>query len=99
MTFNELSIDSQTATGSLRVSKKIQHEPLSECVRQAMEYYYERLDGHPPKDLYHMVISEIERPLLQCVLDHSGGNQSRAAAALGISRSTLRKKLAQYEID
>jgi DNA-binding protein Fis len=28
-----------------------------------------------------------------------GGNQSKASKMLGISRSTLRKKLAQYDLD
>jgi Fis family transcriptional regulator len=45
-----------------------------------------------------MVLAEVERPLLACVLEKVGGNQSRAAQVLGISRSTLRKKLAHYHI-
>lgn len=35
-------------------------------------------------------------PLLREVLDWCGGNQSRAAATLGINRATLRKKLQLY---
>ncbi|WP_295368562.1 helix-turn-helix domain-containing protein [Thiolapillus sp.] len=31
-------------------------------------------------------------------MEHTNGNQTRAAAVLGISRSTLRKKLALYDI-
>ncbi len=31
-------------------------------------------------------------------MGHTGGNQTKAAALLGISRSTLRKKLAQYDL-
>ena len=44
-------------------------------------------------------MEEMERPLLHTVMEHTGGNQTRAAALLGISRSTLRKKLAQYGLD
>ena len=35
-----------------------------------------------------------DRHLLALVLRHTGGNLSRAAAALGITRATLRSKLA-----
>jgi Fis family transcriptional regulator len=45
-----------------------------------------------------MVLSEVERPLLEAVLAHTGSNQSKAARVLGISRSTLRKKLIQYHL-
>ncbi len=43
--------------------------------------------------LHAMLIREIESPLLREVLHFYDGNQSRAAATLGINRSTLRKKL------
>jgi Fis family transcriptional regulator len=45
-----------------------------------------------------MVIEEVERPLIETVLDYAQGNQTQAARLLGISRSTLRKKMAHYGI-
>jgi Fis family transcriptional regulator, factor for inversion stimulation protein len=51
-----------------------------------------------PDNLYHIVIEAVERPLLKTVLHHVGGNQSLAARMLGISRSTLRKKLQHLSI-
>jgi len=47
-------------------------------------------DAH---DLYQRVLERVERPLLEAVLAHTGGNQIRAAAILGINRNTLRKKI------
>jgi Fis family transcriptional regulator len=41
-------------------------------------------------------MDEVERPLIETVLDAAANNQSVAARMLGISRSTLRKKLAAY---
>jgi Fis family transcriptional regulator len=50
-------------------------------------------------DLHDMVIREVERPMIETVLDHTHGNQTRAAGMLGISRSTFRKKMAHYGIN
>ena len=72
---------------------------LSEHVRIAVEAYFSQLDGHPVNGLYAMVISEVERPLIQTVLEHCGHNQSKAAQVLGLSRSTLRKKITQYGLE
>ena len=69
---------------------------LSVHVKQALDLYFAQLKGHDAADLYNMVISEVEKPLLEAVLAYCGHNQSKAAKALGLSRSTLRKKLEQY---
>jgi Fis family transcriptional regulator len=81
------------------VGRTSEAERLADCVREALDNYFAHLDGHTPTDLYEMVLAEVEKPLFSCVLQHMGGNQTRAAQALGISRSTLRKKLARYQID
>jgi Fis family transcriptional regulator, factor for inversion stimulation protein len=73
--------------------------PLCKHVAEVIDAYFENLDGHKVSDLYRLVISEVERPLLQRVLHHAGGNQTRAAEILGINRTTLRKKLRQHGID
>ncbi len=80
------------------VAKSKQTEPLQECVRDALSSYFRQLDGHKATDLYQMVIAEVERPLFETVMQHAGGNQTHAARILGISRSTLRKKLAIYHL-
>ena len=43
--------------------------------------------------LYDRVIGEVERPLIETMLARHGGNQLRAARALGLNRNTLRKRL------
>lgn len=70
--------------------------PLSAYVRQATELYFSQLRGNEAECLHHMVISACEKPLLEVTLNHCGQNQSKAAKVLGLSRSTLRKKLEQY---
>ena len=70
--------------------------PLSVHVKSTVSRYLEQLHGHDAIDLYAMVMSEVEKPLLEATLEHSGHNQSKAAKALGLSRSTLRKKMDFY---
>jgi Fis family transcriptional regulator len=81
------------------VVKTHRSDPLRECVREALSNYFTHLNGHRVTNLYDLVLAEVEGPLLRTVLEHTGGNQTQAASLLGISRSTLRKKLAQYEIE
>ena len=77
-------------------SIKIAAIPLSAHVKQTVEQYFTHLNGHDAVGLHAMVIGEVEKPLLQATLEHSGHNQTKAAKALGLSRSTLRKKLEYY---
>jgi Fis family transcriptional regulator, factor for inversion stimulation protein len=70
--------------------------PLSAYIKQAIDLYFTQLKGHDVVGLHAMVISEVEKPLLEVALHHSGHNQSKTAKALGLSRSTLRKKMDQY---
>ena len=67
---------------------------LRECVTRAVRRYLHDMDSQMPEGLYDLVLREVETPLLREVLAWAGGNQSKAAAALGINRATLRKKLA-----
>jgi Fis family transcriptional regulator len=78
--------------------KKTAIIPLSVHVKQTVGLYFSELKGHDAVDLYAMVIGEVEKPLLEATLAHTGYNQTKAAKALGLSRSTLRKKLDQYGI-
>ena len=41
----------------------------------------------------------IEKPLVEIVLKETNGNQTQAANILGVNRNTLRKKIAEYEIE
>lgn len=77
-------------------SKKASVIPLSAHVKQTVEQYFLHLNGHDAVDLHAMVIAEVEKPLLKATLEHAGNNQTKAAKALGLSRSTLRKKLEFY---
>lgn len=72
---------------------------IEQCINAALDAYFSDLDGHGTHDLYQMVMATVEKPMLEAVLHHTRGNQTRAAEVLGINRGTLRKKLKQYGLD
>ena len=69
---------------------------LQEAVTSNLEKYFEDLDNTQPGLIYDMVLSAVEKPMLEVVMRHAGGNQLRASAMRGINRNTLRKKLTTY---
>ena len=75
-----------------------QTNEISECVRKSLNRYFKDLDGEKPRAVYDMVIRNVERPLLEMVLDQAAGNQTVAAEMLGINRNTLRKKIQSLKI-
>ena len=71
---------------------------ISEVVRRSLERYFKDLDGAKPAAIYDMVLRNVEKPLLETVLDKADGNQTVAARMLGINRNTLRKKMEELKI-
>jgi Fis family transcriptional regulator len=72
--------------------------PIDDCVRTSLEQYFKDLRGAEPHAMHQMVIDAVEKPLLDVVMQHAQGNQSRAADWLGINRNTLRRKLLDHKL-
>ena len=71
---------------------------IAECVRKSLEKYFKDLDGERPRTVYEMVLKNVEKPMIEVVLDYAEGNQTVAARWLGINRNTLRKKMELLKI-
>ena len=71
---------------------------IEDCVRASLESYFRDLHGIEPNGMYHMLVSVVEKPLLDVVMARAEGNQSRAAQWLGLNRNTLRKKLVEHKL-
>jgi Fis family transcriptional regulator len=77
----------------------VNENDMARHVRRSLKEYFTDLDGEAPCcEMYDMVMNCVEKPLLEMVLGHVGGNQTRAAEMLGINRNTLRKKMQQHGI-
>jgi Fis family transcriptional regulator len=71
---------------------------IEACIRDSLEVYFKDLRGVEPSDMYDMILGVVEKPLLDVVMQHAEGNQSRAAEWLGINRNTLRRKLLDHKL-
>ena len=65
-------------------------------MQQALRNYLSQLNGQEVTELYEMVLSEVEAPMLDIIMQYTRGNQTRASIMMGINRGTLRKKLKKY---
>jgi len=74
----------------------IEENEIAACMRRSLNRYFKDLDGEMPSEIYGMVVSAVEKPLLAYILDRTEGNQTRAADMLGINRNTLRKKMREH---
>jgi DNA-binding NtrC family response regulator len=69
-------------------------EPASSAgVNLELEAFIHQRLQPDARDLYSEVHGQVDRFLLPCVLEYTGGSQHKAARLLGISRQTLRLKL------
>ncbi|WKZ12881.1 MAG: DNA-binding transcriptional regulator Fis [Gammaproteobacteria bacterium] len=99
MTTKRKTAGIRKSTGRQRESVvQLRNRPLRDFTDEALRTYFRDLNGHKPNELYDLVLGEVEPPLFEAVLDYTQGNQSRAAAILGLNRATLRKKLRQYDL-
>lgn len=71
---------------------------LEDCVRQSLQAYFKDLKDTEPAGLYNMLVSVVEKPMLEEVMQQASHNQSKAAEWLGLNRNTLRKKLVEHKL-
>ena len=71
---------------------------IDDSIRATLEQYFKDLRGAEPNGLHELFLGAAEKPLLDVVLRHADGNQSKAAEWLGINRNTLRRKLLDHKL-
>ncbi|MFT5131761.1 MAG: Fis family transcriptional regulator [Gammaproteobacteria bacterium] len=72
---------------------------LGDYVKDAMDKYFSDMDGHEPNNLHELVMSQVEKPLIESVINNARGNISRASELLGLNRGTLRNRMQKYGLD
>jgi len=71
---------------------------LEGLINQKLQSSLAQIDLQDMNNLYEMVLHQMERPLINIVLEKTRGNQVKAADVLGINRNTLRKKIQTLNI-
>ena len=72
--------------------------PIAESITQSISEYFKHLEGTEVNNIYELVLREVEKPLIKSIMNFANGNQSQAAKWLGLSRNTLRKLIAKYNL-
>ena len=57
-------------------------EHIQDVVKKSLEKYFRDLGEQEPSNMYEMVISTVEKPLLEAVMSRAEGNQSHSAEML-----------------
>lgn len=79
-------------------TRSIATSALAETVTSEVRYMLAHYLASNEGGLYDRVLQQVERPLLEQVMQQCQGNQLKAAAMLGINRNTLRKKLRRHNL-
>lgn len=92
-----------TANNNLDPSKIPVHDlsknNINDCVRDALKTYFSDIGDHDVTNVYELVISQVEKPLLEVVLEQTRGNMTKASKVLGLNRGTLRTRMKKYGIE
>ena len=102
-TMNEIAIGTTSVSDTENLQKHLNApseagQTLRMCVETSLRHYFDHLEGADVTDVYNLVLSEVEAPLLEAVMSYVKGNQTKASEVLGLNRGTLRKKLKQYDL-
>lgn len=103
-TISEIESPSRRLNGKdqTRLQKTEAHkknEPcLDELIEKKLSHFVSKISQSDGKNLYDLLIQEVEKPLIKFALKATDGNQVQASQLLGMHRNTLRKKMKDLKI-
>lgn len=70
------------------------HSSITNCLQSNLRNFFAKHNmEEPDSGLYHRIMSEVEKELINETLIYCDNIQSKASKILGINRNTLRKKI------
>lgn len=92
--FDEADVTQQVeATPSPCEPKTSSKCSLEDLVLARLREYASNLQGHAARNMYDLIMPQLERPLVRVALELAEGRQTHAAEMLGIHRNTLRTRI------
>lgn len=79
-------------------AKSLKDPVLDDFVERKLRDFVKNMKNSGVRNLYSMLLAEVDRPLITHILKETNGNQIRAAQLLGMNRNTLRKKIKTLKI-
>ncbi len=79
-------------------SLKTNDPRIDETILESLEIYFNRLGEQKPHAVLEMVKNAAEKPTIEFVLKKTKYNLTLSSKILGVTRATLRKKLAKHQI-
>ncbi len=73
-------------------------DDYTETFRKIVDPIMPKLITNSPGQIYHFLESALERAVIASCLKHYEGNQVKTSETLGISRNTLRDRIAKYNL-
>lgn len=73
--------------------------PLYDVLKKTVKKMVRGLGEQEKGNIYPLVVSEVEKHLIELVLQEHRNNYFHAARVLGIGRSTLYRKIATLDIE
>lgn len=81
------------------MQKKPKKAKVEKAIRRLVKQYFNHIDDSCEMGCLHPeLIRRVERELIRQVLKETSDNQSQAAKILGLSRTTLRKKMVDFDL-
>jgi two-component system nitrogen regulation response regulator GlnG len=71
----------------------VEQLPIAELMRRRIRSLLDHLGDHRAPELYHRVLREVERVLIEEALARAHGSRKVASGILGIHRNTLRLRM------
>ncbi len=78
------------------LASRLDQYSIEDVVELKISRFFDQIGTFYPENVFDLIMSKVEKPLLVQILRRVGGNQVQAAKILGINRNTLRKKIKQY---
>lgn len=91
-------VNEPESKGLIKIVKRVDAQDRSSLSNRVVEIKDSSINGKEG-ELYKSALFEIEKPLIESVLEKTSGNQLKTAKILGINRNTLHSKIKRLGID